>query len=111
MTITNSKYFMKIQSSSNLRPLGDFEKNKLSLLRRQSRGRCAANTDSIVYLALRRALALETLDYTIHVGSTPTFLYFDVKKIISVIKVALYSLLKSVKFEFETSDYVHKYFG
>ena len=32
-----------------------------------SKGWCTANTES----------PLETLDYTIHIGSTPTFLYFD----------------------------------
>ena len=64
------------------------------MLRRQSRdtsrnikGRCTANTDSLTFraLALCRFLSdegpmLETLDYTIRIGSTPTFLYFEVHK-------------------------------
>ena len=48
-----------------------------------SKGRCTANTDIVVsfffcfFFLSDEGPMLETLDHTIRIGSTPTFLYFD----------------------------------
>ena len=99
MALSNYSYFLTIFQN-------ELYINKRSVLRRQSRDTnrnikrlvyCQYGWYSLTFRALALVVwfffslslsdeesTLETLDYTIRIGSTPTFLYFDLHKIINI---------------------------